>query len=67
MTSPTERCMSCRWWDGFGDHGYCHRLPPIPVYDAAPDQDSGLQTAHPCTAPIDWCGEWLGLRRGSEQ
>ena len=64
MNTRTETCATCRWWDGYVTHGWCHHQPPTPR--SASDGDGGCVAVYPHTDPEDWCAQWLGKPRGSE-
>lgn len=50
----TEICKNCRW-ARFGEVIYCHRYPPIPVYDAS---EQAVDSYQPVTGADNYCGEF---------
>lgn len=58
VAERTEICRECRFAQHKrGDGLYCHRFPPVFVYDPA----TGISSpAHPETNPDNFCGEFRG-------
>jgi len=58
VAERTEICKNCRFSNHKrGDGLYCHRYPPVFVYDPATGTSA---PAHPETNPDAWCGEFRG-------
>lgn len=58
VAERAEICRECRFAHvKRGDGLYCHRFPPVFVYDPA----TGISSAqHPETNADAWCGEFRG-------
>lgn len=54
VAERTEICKNCRW-ARFGEVIYCHRYPPIPVYDYS---EQAVDSYQPVTGPDNYCGEF---------
>lgn len=62
MTSPHDRCETCRFWFEHGPVGECRRYPPMThqalVVPEPETEEIGGLGVWPWTLPGHWCGEY---------